>query len=56
MSAPPSPEPDAVPPADTQPAYGVPSPSLLERADAGLDRFLADSPDLDPDTRPTAAP
>ncbi|MFF4324818.1 hypothetical protein [Streptomyces sp. NPDC001568] len=30
-----------------QPAYGVPSSSLLERADAGLERFLAQYPEFD---------
>ncbi|MFF3013600.1 hypothetical protein [Streptomyces sp. NPDC057939] len=46
MSAPPH------PPAHTlgaceQPAHGVPSPSMLDRADTGLERFLAQCPEFD---------
>lgn len=47
------PEYDVNRPADQQPAHGVPSPALLERADAGLNRFLDQSPDLDTATHPT---
>lgn len=56
MSAPP-PQPAAVPWTSEQPAHGVPSPSLLERADAGLERFFAKCPEFDvslPDPPATA--